>query len=285
MRRMLAAAIMVLISNSAYAGVGFGFTFSHRSSIGVGYYSRYWHPHHRPYYWWYPVYSVRYYEPYVEVRCEVKPDEATVLVDGYYAGKVDDFDGFFQRLKLSPGRHTLTFRHPGYAPYSLSVYGVRGQDIHIKQSLMAGVDRLPDDDRIQQERMSSGQGRMIGPDDEYRRQEEPQSQQPRAPQYEQREPQRSEPPREQPSASQRISGQGRVRMMISPDGASVYIDGGFWGVVRGQDAVELGLAAGPHTIEIVKPGYKGFRRDVNVNDGGEIVVEAVLEREQSGKVL
>ena len=32
----------------------------------------------------------------------VDPAEARVYVDGYYAGTVDDFDGLFQRLNVSP---------------------------------------------------------------------------------------------------------------------------------------------------------------------------------------
>ena len=42
------------------------------------------------------------------LRLKVKPREASVYVDGYFAGRVDDFDGMFQRLQdrigAAPGR-------------------------------------------------------------------------------------------------------------------------------------------------------------------------------------
>ena len=42
--------------------------------------------------------TVRIY--YGDVRLMVRPRDAAVYVDGYYAGVVDDFDGVFQRLTL-----------------------------------------------------------------------------------------------------------------------------------------------------------------------------------------
>ena len=58
--------------------------------------------------WGYPMYPPPYRygfgQPDSSVRVEVKPKEAEVFVDGYYAGIVDDFDGVFQRLRVTPGR-------------------------------------------------------------------------------------------------------------------------------------------------------------------------------------
>ena len=48
------------------------------------------------------------------VRLKVKPVEASVYVDGYYVGVVDDFDGVFQRLRLEPGPHHLEIRLAEY---------------------------------------------------------------------------------------------------------------------------------------------------------------------------
>ena len=41
------------------------------------------------------------------MRFDVKPNDASVYVDGYYAGVVDDFDGAFQRLRTAPGGHEI----------------------------------------------------------------------------------------------------------------------------------------------------------------------------------
>jgi hypothetical protein len=44
---------------------------------------------------------------YGSLRIVDAPPHAQVLVDGYYAGEVDDYDGIFQRLNLEPGPHHI----------------------------------------------------------------------------------------------------------------------------------------------------------------------------------
>ncbi|MGE3274183.1 MAG: PEGA domain-containing protein [Vicinamibacterales bacterium] len=74
-----------------------------------------------------PYYSGRqyYYGPYGydigSVRLKVKPEDAEVYVDGYYAGVVDDFDGIFQSLKLDSGAYRIEIRKEGYEPLTFDV--------------------------------------------------------------------------------------------------------------------------------------------------------------------
>jgi hypothetical protein len=84
-----------------YAGLGFG-----------GYYDP-----------WYGGYPARYYERRDDgrLRLKVKPSDASVYVDGYYAGRVDDFDGLFQSLRLEPGPYRIEIRADGYAPHFVDV--------------------------------------------------------------------------------------------------------------------------------------------------------------------
>ena len=46
----------------------------------------------------------------------MKPRQASVYVDGYYAGVVDEFDGVFQRLHIEPGPHRIEVQADGYEP-------------------------------------------------------------------------------------------------------------------------------------------------------------------------
>ena len=52
-----------------------------------------------------------YRSNYGDVRIEVSPkylrDEAQVYVDEAHVGDVDDFDGFLQRLTLTPGEYDM----------------------------------------------------------------------------------------------------------------------------------------------------------------------------------
>lgn len=55
------------------------------------------------------------------VKLKVKPRQAEVFVDGYFAGAVDDYDGTFQRLRLDPGPHRIEIRMDGYEPLLFEV--------------------------------------------------------------------------------------------------------------------------------------------------------------------
>ena len=50
------------------------------------------------------------------IRLKVKPSNAAVFVDGYYAGTVDDFDNAFQKLSVALGTHRIEISAPGYRP-------------------------------------------------------------------------------------------------------------------------------------------------------------------------
>ena len=56
------------------------------------------------------------------VRLRIKPREAQVLVDGYVAGVVDEFDGVFQSLRLASGGHKIEVRLPCYETLSFDVH-------------------------------------------------------------------------------------------------------------------------------------------------------------------
>lgn len=55
------------------------------------------------------------------VRIKVKPRDASVYADGYFVGKVDDFDGLLQKLHLSSGPHRIEIRAPQFESLSFDV--------------------------------------------------------------------------------------------------------------------------------------------------------------------
>jgi hypothetical protein len=92
-----------------YGGFGLG-----------GYYGGYYDP------WYYggSGYFPQYYygDTYTgALRLKVKPRDASVFVDGYYSGRVDDFDGMFQRLRIETGPHRIEIRAEGYEPLTFEV--------------------------------------------------------------------------------------------------------------------------------------------------------------------
>ena len=59
--------------------------------------------------------------PYGRIRILDAPRQAEVLVDGYYVGIVDDFDGAFQRLNLEAAVHHIEIRAPGFETLALDL--------------------------------------------------------------------------------------------------------------------------------------------------------------------
>jgi hypothetical protein len=55
------------------------------------------------------------------LRLDVRPSSAEVIVDGYLAGVVDEFNGHFQHLDLVCGPHHVEVRAPGYTSVQFDV--------------------------------------------------------------------------------------------------------------------------------------------------------------------
>ena len=70
-----------------------------------------------------------------DLKLKVKPREAEVYVDGYFAGLVDNFDGLFQKLKIEPGAHRVEIRAEGYEPVTFEVRVIPGESITYKGEL------------------------------------------------------------------------------------------------------------------------------------------------------
>ena len=66
---------------------------------------------------------------YGGVALEITPADASVTVDGAYAGVVRDFDGSRQPLTLTPGQHHIQIDMNGYAPLAFDVTVQPGQVI------------------------------------------------------------------------------------------------------------------------------------------------------------
>jgi hypothetical protein len=69
------------------------------------------------------------------IRLRIRPRDAQVFVDGYYAGLVDDFDGTFQSLRLEQGGHKLEIHMPGFEDLELDVHVQPGRTITLSEVL------------------------------------------------------------------------------------------------------------------------------------------------------
>ena len=96
-----------------------------------------------PYYSSYPspaygggIYQYRHGYATGEIRLQVRPRWAEVYVDGYYAGRVDDFDGFIQALRIEEGPHTIEIVAAGYETLVFDVRIIPGRKIDYRGDMI-----------------------------------------------------------------------------------------------------------------------------------------------------
>ena len=201
-----------------------------------------------PYPWWprhiypryYPVYDYR-----AEVRLHVKPREAAVYVDGFFAGFVDEFDGMFQRLPLPPGGHEFVLYLEGYRTAHYSLYLRPGSTFELHHQLLM----LPPG-------TASEPPPFVSPP-------------PPPPPGSFRQPQ-SVPPVSVPQATPApavasAAGFGTLDLRVQPPAAELTIDGQRW-LTSDEGHFLVQIPAGSHRIEVFKDGYRRFAIDLALRD-------------------
>jgi PEGA domain len=262
--------------------------------VGGGYYRPY---YYRPYYYspflfdpWYgyqypyPPYPYGYtaYEPDASVRLEVKPKQAEVYVDGYYAGIVDDFDGTFQRLRVSPGEHELELWLDGYHTVRQKVHLSQDNTFRIKyqmEKLAAGQAPEPKPQPIapppnegNQPRMQPRAGQPMGRGPMNRPTPPPPPDYPREPES----PRGPEPPR----GRQANGSNGTLAIRVQPGDAEISIDGEPWRGPSGQERLTVEVPEGSHTVEIRKSGFRTYVTQVDVHRGQTTPLNVSLRGDQ-----
>jgi hypothetical protein len=255
------------------AGTGTGRGRSYGGYYNPRYYDNYyfnwglgWHYGYSPFY--YPGYYGYGYDPYPynrryysayrtgSVRVMVEPRETRVYVDGYYAGIADDFDGLFQRLNLSPGRHEVALKLEGHRSFKVRVYVPLDQTVKIRHRMAPGTGEDESAD-------------VVGRPDSYTRYEE------RRDGDRDRDVSSDEPDFDDDQGDVGEDG-GTLRLAVSPADASVYVDGDFRGTVR--QLRRLRLSPGKHRVEFVRPGYRTMEREVEIRAGRATELQIDLDR-------
>jgi hypothetical protein len=210
----------------------------------------------------YPQYPVQYVGPDSSVRLEVKPKEAEVFVDGYYAGIVDDFDGTFQRLRLPPGQHEITIYLSGYHTVRQHIFLTPDNTFKLKYDM----EKLGPDDQPEP--------RPVPPPAPPQMSQSPQQGSP-YPQYPQsgrpgrhQQPQQVPPQTQDPRGSLPPAGQpptGTLAIRVQPLDAELLVDGQRWQGPQQNDSLLIELPEGRHTIEVRRSGYRTYVTEVDVH--------------------
>ncbi len=243
-----------------------------RITIGPYYRPYYYRSYYRPYFYgfygpsfynsfWYPYPMVygpyggygAYGDPFGAVRVEVRPRDAKVFVDGYFAGVVDDYDGTFQRLRLRPGPHEIEVYLDGYRSLRQTVYLTPGSTFKLRGDLA---------------KLGAGEPAEAAPvpkagpppdrDRDYESQSPPDAQSGRP-----------EPPppgerRGRVSADARF---GSIAVRVQPADAEVLIDGEAWLGSDQDGRLLVNVPAGSHRVDVRKRGHESFSTEIDVRSG------------------
>jgi PEGA domain len=230
-----------------------------RGRVFIGGY--FYDPYFGPYPWWqrpgYPYWYYPIYDERAELHLKVTPgvaDRAAVYVDGFYAGIVDDFDGIFQSLALSPGGHGIVVYLEGYRTVRHNLYLQPGSSF----TLQVMLQRLRPGERSEPPFVAPA----VPP--------------PPAGSY--------SLPATSPAVAARsaetavaAAGYGTLDLFVQPENAQVMVDGQVWvSSEKGHFVVQM--TAGSHRLEISRPGYGSYEADVEIAEGGATPLNVSLTR-------
>lgn len=219
----------------------------------------------------YPPYGAyRYAEPESNLRLNVKPKDASVYVDGYFAGKVEEFNGRFQRLHLLPGEHEITVYLDGYRSLKQRLYlspnATRTIDGALER-LAAGQAQEPKPEPSERDRD------RMAPPDEVNRLPPSRGPMPRRGPSNQPPPRRG--PREEPLEASRFAS---LSIRVQPGGATVRVDGERWDGPSGDERLIIQVSEGHHVVEVERDGYDRFTTDIDVRRGETAPLNIGLRR-------
>jgi hypothetical protein len=203
-----------------------------------------------------------------------KPKNAAVHVDGYLAGIVDDFDGTWQRLRVTPGQHEITLFLEGYRTVTQKVY----LQVNTTQKLRVDMEKLPAGEKSEPVPPPPPQAEAPGAPP-------PGTQPPPGWPQPVPSPPRTPPPAtpDPPVAPRPVPSEattlGTLSIRVNPGGTEVLIDGERQGDVSANEVLLVQLPEGTHRVEVRKKGYEPFSGDFEVRRGETTAVNVALVRQ------
>jgi hypothetical protein len=231
------------------------------------------------------AYPPPYPFPYVaesNLRVNVKPKEAAVYVDGFFAGKVEEFDGSLQRLHLLPGEHEIVVYLEGYRSLKQHLY----LGPNATRTMTGALEKLgPGEAQEPEPRPADIDRERPEPPDEATRTPSTRQATPPRPPMPPREPaQPREPgtqplppsgPRTQPAEPSRFAS---LSIRIRPGGGEILIDGERWEGPDNDERLIVQVPEGHHVIEVQRDGYERFTTEIDVRRGETTPVSISLQR-------
>ena len=191
-----------------------------------------------------------FYDNESSLRRQVTPRETEVFIDGYLAGRVDDFDGRSQRLHVQPGEHELTLYLEGHRKVTQQVLIRPRASFRIRYTMV---------------QLAAGETPDVRP---------PWPPNPPAP----RDAQPTRAPARGGEAAAAAANYGALAIRVQPRDAEVTIDGQRWANGAEGEPLVVQLATGTHKVEVRKDGFRSYTTQVDIKDGETRPINVSLSR-------
>jgi hypothetical protein len=235
-----------------------------------GYVGLYWPWFYGTWYWpgYYPYYGYGYGGPVYAysdpgeglgaLDLDVRPGKAEVWINGQFIGLCDRYDGFPSYLWLPEGTYDVVLYKEGFETLARQYTIYPGLIIDVEDSMRPGQATRPED--------------LVTPSTERR------DERLRANRERRLEAQRTQVGSAAGTLDARAE-PGLLSVRITPQDASVYLDGRFLGSAAELAGLHSGLMvdAGEHRLEVVRPGYDAEEVEFEIEAGEEVAVEVDLE--------
>lgn len=196
---------------------------------------------HFPYDYWDWDYSE------YRVILKVEPDDAHVLLNGKWIGEAYEFSTNSSALRLSSRNNELVIKKDGYVEELIDLYEYNTRRIVIRLKLLKDKDYAGP-------AKPKTPAKKVTPEEAERK-----------PAYKAKTVSPKELPPEPADLTKESVKAIDVILEIQPQEASIYLNGKFWGIAPSGGKIEnLRLEPGKYTLEVAKPGYQDYKKEIEV---------------------
>ncbi|MCU0236751.1 MAG: PEGA domain-containing protein [Acidobacteria bacterium] len=188
----------------------------------------------------------------VRVTMRITPDDADVLLNGRFIGAAYEYAAPDLALRLASRENELVFRKKGFREKAVDLRAYPSRRITLKFELASEGSPAP----------AVPVAGKAGDEEAYQAQSEP-----------------LKPLPAEPAAVETEPFLTQVALKVTPEEASVYIDGRFWALApAGGQAVFLRLPPGKYAFAVFKPGYPPFSKEISVPQQEKFDLEIALKK-------
>lgn len=194
----------------------------------------------------------------IRVVFNVEPESAHIMLNGRFIGEAYEFSNPEAALKLNSKNNELVVKKEGYIEEEIDLFNYATRQITISL-------------KMRQEKADVAEGDLT-------RRSEPEKE--KDPAYKAKTVEVKTPPEEaekeiEPDKIEAVD----MTLEISPPEAAIYLNGNFWGISPKSGKIEnLKLKPDKYTLEITKPGYRTYKKEIEIKNQKELTLTIKLEK-------